>query len=374
MHVSGPIGFILNPIAGMGGRLGLGGTDGEAYKIALSRGAQPWSPRRAEDFLLEAKRIGISALFLSCAYPMGSTLLDRHGFSHKVVYMPASPYTSREDTIRAAKAMERRGVKLIVFVGGDGTARDVVEAVDMRVPILGIPAGVKMFSSVFSITPRAAARVLKEFLLGGSRLVEAEILDIDEEMYRRGVLNVRLFGYALVPTYGDLIQASKSPSSLLEEEVEGIAKWLYENREPDALYIFGPGSTVKKVAEYFGLKKGLITVAAMLDEEKYDALSDKDLGMLVNRALRERRRVYLVLSPIGSQGFLLGRGNLQLSPEVLRKIGRKGVIVVSTRRKLRRLRRLLVDTGDPSVDRMFSGYIRVVTGYGEETVISISSH
>ncbi|HDH07239.1 MAG TPA: hypothetical protein ENF87_02600, partial [Thermoproteales archaeon] len=175
------VGFIVNPIAGMGGRVGLKGTDG-VLEEALRRGATPVAPKRAREFLRALRELDVDAFFLAVSSPMGSELLEKEGFDYKVV-LNVTSRTTAEDTKKAARIMSSQ-VDILVFVGGDGTARDVLDVVDQKIPVIGVPAGVKMYSSVFGVNPRACAYLLKCFIEKRCGLKLAEVMDVDEEAFR----------------------------------------------------------------------------------------------------------------------------------------------------------------------------------------------
>ncbi|WP_338252461.1 ATP-NAD kinase family protein [Pyrodictium abyssi] len=370
--------FVVNPLAGIGGPLALKGSDGEAGLIALERGAALVSPQKAARFLSRLKTLGIDKGLdiLTAGGLMGEEEAATAGLRAIVVYRPQGWPTRRQDTIAAVKNCLKEGSEIVVFVGGDGTARDVLEALgpSHEVPVLGVPAGVKMYSSVYAETPEAAADVLWEWLHSGG-LCEAEVLDIDEEAFRAGELRVKLYGVARVPCSSKMVGSSKqpSPSSPDEEEnKQAIARYVVESMKPCTLYILGPGSTVKAIADEMGVEKTLLgvdvvhngrVVALDVDEEK--------LYEIVKSHLARGGSVKLIVTPIGGQGYILGRGNQQISPRVLRLIGKKGIVVVATRNKVQHLRKLRVDTGDPELDRELRGYIRVVVDYGEELMMRV---
>lgn len=363
------IGFIVNPIAGMGGSVGLKGTDGDAYYKALERGAKPVAPHRALEFLEAVNHEGFRIVV--AAGVMGEEIVarSRHRDKLYMVLGERKTSTSREDTIRIAREM-RRLVDIIVFVGGDGTARDIHEAVDMEIPVLGVPSGVKMYSSVFAVNPVAAARILEEFLEDKAIIVEREVMDIDEEAFRRDEFSIKLHGYLLVPVVEGLIQSSKSIYSGVDEELskEAIAEYIIESMEKDTPYILGPGTTVKAICRKLGLNCTLLGFDVLLNKKLIirDAW-ERDLLDVITK----HNRVKVVLTPIGGQGFLLGRGNQQLSPRVLRLIDKKDLIVVATTNKIRSVPYLLVDTGDPEIDVKFSGYIRVLVDYNRFIVVKV---
>lgn len=348
-------GFLVNPVAGMGGRVALKGTDG-LVEEARRRGATPVARDRA---LRGLERYGgdfKGTEFLTCGEPMGRGVLEEAGLEYRVAYEPGDP-TSAEDTRRACEAFLDEGVSLVLFCGGDGTARDVHSAVDGEVPILGIPAGVKMQSGVFATSPEAAWEAADRFFVHGSAR-DAEVLDVDEEAYRDGRLETRLYGVAPTPDE-PVLQGSKSvrAGASEEEAKERVARFVAELIRRGT-YILGPGSTTGKAAELLDQEATLLGVDLFRDGEVAARdLSADDLLECVDGETR------VVLSPIGSQGFLFGRGNQQISPEVLRRVGTENVLIVATPGKMRNLDRLVVDTGDPGLDEELSGERRVLVGY-----------
>ncbi len=366
------IGFLVNPIAGMGGRVGLKGTDGEAYFEALRRGAKPVAPERAARFLIRLEKLPLDEEILSPPGVMGENYLHSRRLRYRIVGSLEKRVTTAEDTRRFSRMMADMGVSIMVFVGGDGTARDIVSAIDAEIPMLGVPSGVKMYSGVFAVNPEAAARLLYEYLRGNAELVDAEVLDIDEEAFRRGRLSIRLYGYARTPMITGLLQGSKQPSLLGEEDENkrAIARYFAERYYKQCtLYLLGPGTTVKAIADELGVEKTLLGVDAVYNGR----LVGRDLdekGML--SLLDKYSRAVIVVSPIGGQGFIFGRGNQQISPRVIRRVGLDNIIIVATRHKISRLDSLKVDTGDPSLDEEFRGYIRVIVDYMEEQVMRVT--
>ncbi len=352
------VGFLVNPVAGMGGAVGLKGTDGLAEE-ALARGAVPIAPQRAAAAL--AGLADLDALFLTAAGEMGEESLRRAGLRSRVVHRPSGPSTA-EDTRRACRLFVEEGVDLIVFSGGDGTARDVAGVVGSRVPIIGIPAGVKMHSGVFAISPKAAGELLRGYLKGDLRARETEIMDVDEEKYRAGVLDTRIYGIASTPYLPALVQERKQIYSASSEEEfkEEIAIFASEFMRDGSAYILGAGTTTAKIAKVLGVEKTLLGVDIVKDGRVIctDASERDLLGIL-----EEGGKAKIIVSPIGAQGFVLGRGSQQISPEVLRKVGPENLIIVATPHKLKETPRLLVDTGDPELDAVVSGRRLVICGY-----------
>ncbi|MCL2001053.1 MAG: NAD(+)/NADH kinase, partial [Planctomycetes bacterium] len=259
------------------------------------------------------------------------------------------------------------------FAGGDGTARDIYEAVGERLPALGIPAGVKIHSPVYARSPEKAGELLRLYLSGRTTLTrEAEVLDIDEEDYRRDVINTRLYGYLRVPFERRLLQGGKAPSPGSERERQrAIAAAIAEEMTGDAYYLIGPGSTTRALMEYLGADNTLLGVDALRGGKTVARdVTEQDILRCMER---EDAPVKLIVTPTGGQGYLLGRGNQQISPRVIKGLGKKNIIVAATPEKLAGLRGgpLLVDTGDPDADALLRGYARVVSGYRETVVYPV---
>ena len=366
------VGLVVNPIAGMGGRVGLKGTDRVA-DVARAAGAEPVAPGRVSRFLeafvrMQRKDPDLEVHWLTCAGEMGADALDRAGAAPadvEVVHTPATP-TTAEDTKAAAAACVRSKADLLLFCGGDGTARDVAEAIAGAIPVLGIPSGVKMHSGVFAVDPKAAAEALAAFLRGQLRTGDSEILDLDEDAYRAGEWRVRLYAKARTLVEPNLVQADKmmfaemSEESVLLELAEHFRDLFQE--EPGTLYLLGPGSTLESIAKRLRLEKTLLGIdAAVGGKTVAKDLDERRILDLLNRHPKAK----LVVSPIGAQGFVLGRGNLQVSPEVMRRIGVRNLLVVATPAKLAATPVLRVDTGDERLDAEIrrKEYLFVLIGY-----------
>jgi predicted polyphosphate/ATP-dependent NAD kinase len=309
-------------------------------------------------------------------YPaeMGEMEARQAGFEPQVIGQIIPDRTTAEDTRRAGAEMAALGVNLLLFAGGDGTARNVYEAIGLSIPALGIPAGVKIHSGVYATTPDRAAQLAAMVLKGNVRAYgELEVMDIDEEAFRQGRVSARLFGYLKVPLERRFTQGVKAASSNSEHEakvIQSIAEQIVENMEANVLYVIGSGTTPRAVMELLGLPNTLLGIDAVLDGKLVAA----DLNETRLLELIGDRKSRIIVTPIGGQGYIFGRGNQQLSPEVLRKSGIENIIVAATPGKLASLQRrpLLVDTGDKAVDEMLKGYVRVITGYREEMVYKIS--
>jgi predicted polyphosphate/ATP-dependent NAD kinase len=355
----GRIGFLVNPIAGMGGPVGLKGTDGLAEE-AIAMGARPRAMERARACLDLLSKERDAILFFTASGSMGESCLEECGLDYKVVYS-ALPVTSSKDTIRTCQAFLDEGVDLILFCGGDGTARDVA-GIAGSTPILAIPAGVKMHSGVFAASPQAAADLVMRFLNGELNLRDTEIVDVDEELYRAGILQTKLYALAKTPYLPVLVAERKRIYSSDQEDEfkDQIALFASEFMQDGSAYIIGAGTTTSRIADILGLEKTLLGVDVVKDGRLMitDA-SEQDLLELLDR----ETRVMIIISPIGAQGFILGRGNQQLSAEVIRRVGIDKLIIISTPHKLAEIPYLLVDTGDEDLDESLAGKRQVVTGY-----------
>ena len=365
------IGFIVNPVAGMGGAVGLKGTDGKTILAkAISLGARPIASQRAETFLAGIVPAKKSLRLIVGAGGMGEAEAKKCGFTCEVVGVGGEETTSK-DTQVAGHEMVKERVDLLVFCGGDGTARDVLKAVGVNVPVLGVPTGVKMHSALFAVTPQAAARVAAGYLWAGLPLREAEVMDIDEEAFRSGHLSAELYGYMLSPYEPHLIQGNKLESPMTESEVRNqaaIAVYIIEEMKPGVIYIIGPGTTTRTISDLLDQKKTLLGVDIF--ENKKIILHDAN----ENRILEEitGKVAQIIVTPIGGQGFIFGRGNQQISAQVIRQVGLDNIVVAATKSKLDRLKSLRVDTGDSELDREFRARgISVVTDYKANQRINI---
>jgi predicted polyphosphate/ATP-dependent NAD kinase len=368
------LGFIVNPVAGMGGRVGLKGSDGaEILRRAKKLGATEISPTRAVEALRHLVSLRDEIELLTYPGEMGENEARLVGFVPKVIGKIKPGETTSADTVAAASEMTRLGVDLILFAGGDGTARDIFEAIDEKVPALGIPTGVKIHSGVYAVSPAAAGELAAKYLRGEVISVQqSEVMDIDEEAFRENRLSARLYGYLRVPQEEAYLQGSKEASPVEEDEnLKAIAADLADEMDPDTLYLLGPGSTIRSVAEHIGLRKTLLGVDVV--QGKKIIASDVNEDQLLRLVAGKRAKI--IVTVIGGQGFVFGRGNQQISPEVIRAVGKENIVIAATPSKLARLhgKPLLVDTGDTKLDEELSGYTRVVTDYGRRVVYRIKA-
>ena len=352
------VGFLINPVAGMGGSVGLKGTDGKIGE-ARKRGAVPHAKDRAYITLsLLARNPDLG--FVTCSGEMGEEIIRAAGIENYEVLYQFPGESSAEDTKNAARVFSDAGVDMILFCGGDGTARDVFDIVGTRVPVLGIPAGVKMYSAVFAIDPKTAAEIVLK--PGTPVLKDSEVVDVDEDAYREGILSTHLYGFARVPYLPGKVQPTKHIFEEADENRarEEIARFVGEVMLPGTRYILGAGTTTGAISRRMGMEKTLLGVDVVQDGSLIAADADeKTLLSLVGDGADAR----IVVSPIGAQGFIFGRGSQQISAGVLRTVGIDHVIVVATPHKLRETPVLFVDTGDPALDASFGTSIQVISGY-----------
>jgi predicted polyphosphate/ATP-dependent NAD kinase len=363
------VGLVVNPIAGMGGSVGLKGTDGkDVYQEALRKGAVPLSEDRAVAALLSIPS-KLDVQFLTASGKMGEAAATRAGVHFRTVYEMMGE-TSPFETMEACAEFIRNGASVIVFCGGDGTARDVLDSVGDGVPIIGIPAGVKMHSGVFLNSPLGLGPLLEHFVNGDYLTDMVEVADVDESAVREGRISDRIYGYAKSIVVVGLVQPSKGEvsGSTDVEEKEEIAQYFVENMRPEVLYILGPGTTTYAIAQEMGLEKTLLGVDVYKDRKSISRdVDERDLLSFLESAKESE----ILVTPIGRQGFIFGRGNQQISAEVIRKAGLDHVRIVATPSKLKGLDVLRVDTGDAELDKCLVGFRRVLVGYGRERLVKV---
>ncbi|MGV9772211.1 ATP-NAD kinase family protein [Streptosporangium sp. NPDC003464] len=362
------VGLIVNPVAGIGGPAGLKGSDGaDVQREALARGSRPGAGDRAAQAVrtLLARRPGTR--IRTVAGSMGEDSARAAGAVPELLRLvPGDPSSSR-DTVAAVEAM--KDVDLLLFAGGDGTARDVLDG-SPSCPVLGVPAGVKVYSGCFALSPATAGATAAEF---DGRTAEAEVVDLDEETYRRGRVGPRLYGTVRVPAARARLSGRKvGSSSAAPGSAESIAREVVARMRPGVRYVLGPGATTMAVGRRLGLATTLLGVDVVQDGELVAAdVTERELLDLAGGG-----ETHAVVSVIGGQGFVLGRGNQQISPAVLKKImASGGLTVLATQQKLAGLggRPLLADTGDPEADALVGGHVSVITGYRESAMYRIRS-
>ena len=366
------LGFLVNPYAGVGGPAANKGSDDSIIRERARRGDLPLTaPARARTFLEHLVVPADCALTLvSVAGPMGGELLAAGNWSVELTEFRPAAETSGDDTQRSVRALVERRVDLLVFVGGDGTARDVCAALPEPQPVLGVPAGVKMHSGVYALTPVAAADLVSLLLVGELvNLAWREVRDIDEAAFRTGVVKSRYFGEMLTPEAGRYVQHVKQGGLEVEELVLlDMAEHLLQEITPDTLVTMGPGSTTWNLLKNWGIEGTLLGVD-LVQNGKLLA-GDVDAATLERRLADHSGPLLLVVTAIGGQGHIIGRGNQQLTPSVLRRVGRDRLRVVATKTKLKTLggRPLVMDSGDPALDRAWQGYLPVIAGYQDRVL------
>ncbi|GAA4356396.1 ATP-NAD kinase family protein [Kangiella marina] len=364
------LGFIINPFAGIGGKVGLKGSDGEAIRTeAFARGAEPQAVERARIALEKLQPYKDQLTVLTASGDMGEALLQEMGFQFKVVHQSQEPSTF-EDTIAAARSMvgdasASRPIDVLLFAGGDGTARNIYEAIDSAVPVLGIPAGVKIHSGVYAVTPHAAGLVIEKMINKELvSLLETSVMDIDEEAFRKGVVRAKQYGEMQVPAEHRYVQATKSGGRELEELVlQDIAEFIIDNMDDDDYYLVGSGSTCAFLMETMSLENTLLGIDCVHDGAV--VASDMTESGILNLLSEHPGNVKLVITVIGGQGHIIGRGNQQLSAKVLSQLDKEDIYVIATKTKLKELegKPLIVDSDDEALNQRLSGVIRVITGY-----------
>jgi predicted polyphosphate/ATP-dependent NAD kinase len=370
------LGLLVNPYAGIGGALALKGSDGvEIREKALALGAEKKALDKTRLALEHILPIKDQLQLYVASGDMGENLAKDMGFNYSVVYQPENTQTESQDSEATAKALLAHQVDLILFAGGDGTARNVCHIVGNSVPVLGVPAGCKIHSAVYAITPAAAGRVLKQVIKGEIVSVsDAEVMDIDEALFRKGKVNARQFGEMQVPTELRYIQAVKMGGKESDELVlADIAAHIIEIIEdnPEHLFVMGSGSTVEFVMQELGIKNTLLGVDVIKNKQLLasDVTASELLTLTTNQSCK------LVLTLIGGQGHIIGRGNQQLSADFLKCLDKDNILLVATKTKLSNLsgRPLIVDSGDTHVDHQLSGLISIITGYHDQVLYPIAN-
>ncbi|MFX1274776.1 MAG: ATP-NAD kinase family protein [Promethearchaeota archaeon] len=372
------LGLIINPISGMGGSVGLKGTDGgNILQKAIDLGAIPNAMNRARELLTELNSIKTKLKFITCPGMMGASVLKEMDFIYEIINDPIFhdikelKDTSADHTIKAAEHMKKlEDLKIILFLGGDGTARDVFRAIGADIPCLGIPTGVKIYSSVFSVNPRDAASIIMQFLWDEIPLKESEVLDIDEEEYREGKLVSKLYGHLLIPYNPNFSQQAKmgTPNSDLTNQ-ERIAKRICEILDDEVYYLLGPGTTTRAITDLLHQEKTILGIDLLLNRK----IIARDLNEEQILSFINGKKVKIITSLIGRQGFLFGRGNLQFSPRILKKVTPKNIIIIATKFKLLRIDRQLlrIDTRDPELDLKMKGLYQVIVDYDEIKICKV---
>ena len=377
------IGFLVNPVAGLGGQAGMLGSDSfDRRRAALRKGYKKTSFKRALECLEQMNCLNDDDVQ---AYQIYAPEGEMGG---EILRMASIPYqslgngtdgrrgtgeTSREDTLYFLEVFQEIGVDLLVFCGGDGTARDICEAVGERICVLGVPAGVKMYSACFAVNPWQAGEMLKGFLQGKqTSFTPREVMDIDENDLGR--ISVRPTLYGILMTLDDRVrlQRAKEAGTSDEEEIESLIKDILSEMKENTLYVVGPGSTtyrIKQKMEGSGSVRGV-------DLVKNGRIFWKDADeKTIYSFIKDEKYSEIIVTCIGGNGFLFGRGNQQISPRIIRMTGKDHIRLAVTKSKLAGLggRPMLVDTGDLDTDRYLSGYYRIRLNTQEEIIYRVET-
>jgi predicted polyphosphate/ATP-dependent NAD kinase len=389
------LGLVVNPDAGLGGKLGFKGSDGRAEE-ARAAGAQDRAGPRMNQCLTHLLNLTASSLnrtntqlqLVVWGGRMGGTWVPELDESSPVSIelVGATPDTTTpQDTAQLVEDLLASGVEAILYAGGDGTTRDIVNALEAAGPeaqktaVIGVPGGVKMHSGCFATTPKAAAEVVLSFAIGDLRTAITEVMDLDETVYAKGEWKVRMYGEAWTPSSPRFMQGAKEQVERVSEEdtIEGLAHHVGTllDDEPDLMVVWGSGGTLRRMGEHLNLDLTLLGIDVQHAGTVYSDLNETRLLEVIGAHLSdEHRRVLLLLSPMGGQGFLIGRGNLQLSPDVLRLIGHANILGVATPSKLIGLEAVRIDTGDETLDAEFQKkrFIKILQGFRTTRLIRVA--
>lgn len=384
------IGFVINPLAGIGGSVALKGSDGqEIVQQALARGALPQAQLRAKSALKKVKSWTTSSsdttTFFTASKDMGEDVLHSLGLDFESIYS-ADVETSAVDTKHTIREFVKNQVDLIIFAGGDGTARDVLDVLDVEgtslIPVIGIPAGVKIHSAVYTTTPERAGELIDLLIRGEAMsLVGAQVMDLDEDLFRQGKVKAKCYGYLSVPVDDTRMQLIKQ-GGLNDDEitVQEIASEVMESMEDDVYYLIGSGSTTEEIMNQLGLQNTLLGVDIVYNQQLIanDVDENKIISFIENKSAK------IVVTIIGGQGHVFGRGNQQLSAKVIRAVtglsdnkkapNKDNIIIIATNNKLQSLnkRPMIADTGECELNELLAGLYPVITGYQQKTLYTLN--
>lgn len=369
------LGLIVNPYAGIGGATGLKGSDGpDTRQQALAKGAKKLANEKTVRALAHIQALKQHCTIVTVAGEMGASTALELGFEVDVIYAPQAQQTEAVDTQNAARIMLHQQLDALVFAGGDGTATDIYNIVRDNLPVLGIPAGCKIHSGVYAVSPNTAGKVLAMMIRGELVTVRsAEVRDIDESAFREGVVIAKHVGEMQVPEELRYIQAvkmgGKESDELLLQDMGDHLIELFDEYD-DTMFVIGSGSTIQGAMQAIDLDSTLLGVDLVYQGKVIAA--DLSADELLSHC--QGKPVKIVVTTIGGQGHIFGRGNQQISPELIRHAGRENIVVMASKTKLQALekRPLVVDTSDPALDAMLSGSMTVVTGYHDAVLYPIS--
>ncbi|MCW8935688.1 MAG: ATP-NAD kinase family protein [Gammaproteobacteria bacterium] len=370
------LGLIINPVAGIGGRVALKGSDGEdIQRLAMQRGAIPLAEQRMQQALQVLLEYKDDIHIYTAANTMGENLCKSLGFEVTVVKPINDTQTSAHDTEKTVQLCIDQGIDLLLFAGGDGTARNIFHALENKPtapPVIGVPAGCKIHSSVYAVTPTHAGELLSLIVKGrGLVLTQASVMDIDEDEFRHDRVKAKLYGYLNVPAENQFMQNMKEGGITHKEiTLQDIAAFIVETMNDDVLYLIGSGTTPKAILDELQLPYTLLGIDAVINHQLLASdVDEKQIQDLLN----QHKNVRLIITIIGGQGHVFGRGNQQISPEVIRRIGLHNIVIISSSEKIKSLNGLpmRVDTGDEELNKALYGLVPVITGYDEKLLYRI---
>jgi len=367
------LGLVINPFAGIGGRVGLKGSDGDDIRQkALDLGGVKLAVDKTRLCFEQFKHHFDQIKVLTASGEMGERLCQELDINHQIVHQIGEP-SSALDTQQTVKVIQSCGVDLLVFVGGDGTARNLFEVYDGEQAVLGVPAGVKIHSGVYAISPEAAGLLINDLIKGKMlSLISADVVDIDEQAFRQGKVIARKYGYLQIPAVLEYVQAVKQGNQEIDELVlDDLAAEVIESMEDDVYYVIGSGTTCAAIMQQLGLQNTLLGTDIVFQQQLVQTdVVESDLLRLLDSGVK----VNFIMTVIGGQGHILGRGNQQISPEVIRKAEWKNFQIIATKSKLKNLdgKPLLVDTGNTVLDHQLYGLKKVITGYRDYVLYPVA--
>lgn len=368
------LGLVINPIAGIGGSVALKGSDGEStQQQAFALGANKQANQKAQLALNHLTEFSEQICIYTANGEMGGNLAQTLGFETQIVHQSAIP-TQAIDTQKTIQALARHHVDLILFAGGDGTARNVCEVAGEDIPVLGIPAGCKIHSGVYAITPSAAGQLCKKLIQGEMlTLAEADVMDIDEVQFRQGVVKAKRYGDLLVPMDLRFVQAVKqggkeTQALVLDDIAADVIEQMEDNE--DCLYLIGSGSTTQSIMQTLALPNTLLGVDAIYQQ----TLIGSDLTeMQIWQLMQQYPKTKLIFSLIGGQGHIFGRGNQQISTRIIKQLTKTNLHLIATKTKLQQLngQPLIIDTPDEPLNQALAGLIKVTTGFHDSVLYPV---
>ncbi len=341
------IAFFINPRAGEGKKLGLKSSD---------------DIPQADYSESESTIIGRNFVS-SITFPESVHLIMPDFEIYKSDGFMQFPYTlvkgwnnpsSSADTKNFAKKAISEGAELLVFVGGDGTARDLLDAVGHAVPVIGVPAGIKMYSSVFAYTWMDAVKELEFFLSNSVKFEDKEILDYDFKEDR-----LKLFGEMSgiqSKTY------NQDPKQVFAStDISSLGYGIAADMSSEISYIIGPGSTCNSILEALGVPGTDLLNFKIVKNRRVVKSRAGEEDIL---AAMKDGNYRLIISPIGGMGILVGRGNYELSDRVLTELRPENLIIVATREKMIPINEIIMIAPVAISDR-FGQYVRISVGIDE---------